>query len=332
MEAVPVRDIVAERMLTPPPIDVSPYIDRILQTYGERVVGIFMYGSMLSDVTKSQTSFPDFFVITDGYRKVFRRFSHWLWAHFLPPHIYHLRLDERRNCKYNLVSLRRFERETSRRAKDIYILGRFCKRVSLVYARDEESRRRLLDCCANAVASCVPWALRGMSGPFDREQFVLATLNLSYAGETRVEAASKVPKLYAAEKAYYDAVIPRLLDGHAERQHWVRSLGNGGFEPTGGRLARFLRGLRLAWFLKKSRIRGILRWPKFLITVDEWVDIILAKIERTKGIKLEVTERQRRHPLIFGWPHLFRLIKAGAIGSTSRPPDKNAISKEKKDQ
>lgn len=327
MEAKTVRDIVAERMLTPPPIDVTPYIERILQTYGDRVVGIFMYGSMLSDVTKSQTSFPDFFVITDGYRKVFRKFSHWLWAHFLPPHIYHLRLDERRNCKYNLVSLRRFERETSNRAKDIYILGRFCKRVSLVYARDEECRQRLLDCCARAVESCVPWALRGMSGPFDREQFILATLNLSYAGETRVEAATKVPKLYAAEKSYYDAVIPAFLQQHAAQEHRVRQVGEDRFEPVGGRLRRFFCAFRLAWFLKKSRIRGILRWPKFLITVDEWIDIILAKIERTKGIKLEVTPRQRRYPLIFGWPHLFRLIRAGAIGSTRRPPDKDGVAK-----
>ncbi|NMB75137.1 MAG: hypothetical protein GYA21_08400 [Myxococcales bacterium] len=327
MDAQTIRDIVAERMLTPPPIDVTPYIERILQTYGDRVVGIFMYGSMLSDVTKSQTSFPDFFVITDGYRKVFRKFSHWLWAHFLPPHIYHLRLDERRNCKYNLVSERRFQRETSRRAKDIYILGRFCKRVSLVYARDESCRRRLLDCCASSVASCVPWALRGMSEPFDREQFILATLNLSYAGETRVEAASKVPKLYAAEKTYYDAVIPALLEEHAAQGRWVRKVSEERYEPAGGRFSRFFRRFRLAWFLKKSRIRGILRWPKFLITVDEWIDIILAKIERTKGIKLEVTPRQRRHPLIFGWPHLFRLIRAGAIGSTRRPPEKTTLEK-----
>jgi hypothetical protein len=57
------------------------------------------------------------------------------------------------------------------------------------------------------------------------------------------------------------------------------------------------------------------------------VDIILAKIERTKGIKLEVTPRQRKHPLIFAWPHLFRLMKAGAIGSSKNPPDKKAVKK-----
>jgi hypothetical protein len=317
---------VDERTLTQPAQDISPFMDRILQTYGRKVLGIFMYGSMLSEVTKTSTSFPDFFVVTDGYRRVFKKASHWAWAPFLPPHIFHLHLDPQRQCKYNLVSLRRFRRETSARAKDIYILGRFGKRVSLVFARDEQARRALLDCCFSAMCNVVPWTLRGMQGSFDEVEFTLACLNLSYAGETRVEATSKVPKLFSSEKDFYLQVYPRLLKDHAERHGWVKQ-DDGKWQVVQRGLGLWLRRKRLGWFLKTSRIRGILRWPKFLVTVEGWVDIILAKIERTKGIKLAVTPRQRRHPLIFGWPHLFRLIKAGAIGSPKNPPDKKAVEK-----
>jgi hypothetical protein len=288
-------------------------------------VGIFLYGSVLSKVTASTTSFPDFFVITDGYRKVFRRLSHWLLAHPLPPHIYHLQLAGDRRCKYNLVSFRRFRRECSRRAKDIYILGRFGKRVALVYARDEQARTNLLDCCYNAMVNVVPWTLRGMRSSFDETEFSLACLNISYAGETRVEASSKVPKLYEAEKEFYRDVYPALLAGHPASTRLAIKSEDGRFHPAGGRFIRWLRRVRLKWFLKRSRIRGILRWPKFLVTVENWVDIILAKIERTKGIKIELKPKERRHPLIYGWKYFFRLLRAGAIGSSRNPPDKRSV-------
>jgi hypothetical protein len=319
-----IRQKVHERTLVACQAEISPFVDAILKRYGNKVLGIFMYGSVLSKVTCTATSFPDFFVITDGYRGVFKRFSHWFLSYFLPPHIYHLRLDEQLRCKYNLVSYRRFKRECSHRAKDIYILGRFGKRVALVYARDDEARRKLTDCCFSAMSNVVPWTLRGMTAPFNEKEFTLSCLNLSYAGETRVEASSKVPKLFESEKKFYLEVYPALLKELPKARNLAKPGENGQFQPAGGSFIRGLRRLRFKWFLKKSRIRGILRWPKFLVTVDEWVDIILGKIERTKGIKLEVTARQRRHPLIFAWPHFFRLLRAGAIKSAnSKPTEKS---------
>lgn len=318
-----IRKTVRQRTLDISRPDVLPFVESILRRYGNKVVGIFMYGSMLSKVTATSSSFPDFFVVTDGYRRVFQRLSHWLLAYFLPPHIYHLRLDEQRRCKYNLISLGRFRRECSRRAKDIYILGRFGKRVALVYARDELARASLTDCCFSAMSNVVHWTLRGMQRPFDEKDFALSCLNLSYAGETRVETSSKVPKLFESEREFYLEVYPGLLAKLPVAKKMARKNSQGLYEPAGGSLVRMVRRLRYGWFLKKSRIRGIMRWPKFLVTVDEWVDIILAKIERTKGIKIQLTANQRRHPLIFGWSHFFRLLRAGAIKSAPGQPNQN---------
>jgi len=306
----------------PPAENYAPFLQPILERYGSRVLGIFMYGSVLSQMTRSSTSFPDFFVITAGYRGVFNRLLHWLLAYPLPPHIYHLNLPDGRHCKYNLVSLRRFRRECSHRASDIYILGRFGKRVALVYARGEQARTALQECCLQAMRNVARWTARGAEGSFSGEQFALDCLNISYRGETRVEASSKVPKLFQAERDFYLAIYPRLLEQDAALGKLVQPTGADSWRPRGGRLLRWLRRARFQWFLKKSRIRGILRWPKFLVTVEGWVDIILAKIERTKGIKLEITARQRRHPLIYGWPHFFRLLRAGAIRSAEKKPPK----------
>ncbi len=321
------RETISRKVLTPPKVDVGDFVERIVKRYGDDLVGVFMYGSMLSQVTASADSFPDFFVITDGYGgDVFHRLSHRVTAYPLPPHLYHLRLGDGRHAKYNLVSLRRFKQETSAWAMDIYILGRFGKRTALLWARDDEARRALADCCVNAMANVAVWTLRGMQAPFDRTEFTLACLNISYAGETRVEANSKVPRLYKAELAFYDAVYPTLLQAWPACQALAESIGPNRFKPRGSETERRLRRLAYDWFLASSRVRGVLRWPKFLLTVEEWVDIILAKIERTKGIKLEPGPLTRRYPIVLGWPYLLKVIQAGALGSFDSAPDKKAVS------
>jgi len=325
MEAI--RDTIARKVLEPPGLDVGEFVEPIVQRYGDDLVGVFMYGSMLSQVTASEDSFPDFFVITNGYGgDVFHHLSHRLTAYPLPPHLYHLQLGDGRHAKYNLVSVRRFQQETSAWAMDIYILGRFGKRTALLWARDETARQTLTGCCVNAMTHVAVWTLRGMQAPFDATEFTLACLNISYAGETRVEATSKVPRLYKAEQAFYDAVYPALLEASPDCRQLAEPIGDGRYRPCGSAQEIRLRRMAFEWFIRSSRIRGVLRWPKFLLTVEDWVDIILAKIERAKGIKLDPGPLTRRYPLVLGWPYLLKVIRAGALGSFRSAPDKTAVS------
>jgi hypothetical protein len=259
-----IRKIIEKQTLEPPCIDVQPYVKRILEIYGNKVKGIFMYGSMLSSHTASSTSFPDFFVITDGYRHVFRRWSHRLTSYVLPPHVYHLRVNNNQYCKYNLISLCRLQRETSRLALDIYILGRFSKRVCLIYARDKASEQLLLECCTNAMVNVVYWTLRGMNKEFDETEFTLACLNISYAGEMRIEAASKVRSLFYAEEKFYKNIYPYLLRNLSLAQK-IAEPHNNKFILRSPFVLIWLRRQHLKWFLLQSQIRGILRWPKFLL-------------------------------------------------------------------
>jgi hypothetical protein len=68
---------------------------------------------------------------------------------------------------------------------------------------------------------------------------------------------------------------------------------------------------RRAWRLRRplAKVVAFLKLVKTSGTFDDWVPYILWKVERHSGEPVEVTERQRRHPLIFGWPVLFRLIR-----------------------
>lgn len=70
---------------------------------------------------------------------------------------------------------------------------------------------------------------------------------------------------------------------------------------------------RVEAFLRLSRLRGQLRWPKYLVTFDNWLDYLVAKVERHTGRPVELTERQRRWPLIFAWPRFLELRRSGWI-------------------
>ena len=57
----------------------------------------------------------------------------------------------------------------------------------------------------------------------------------------------------------------------------------------------------------------LLRLIKAVFTFEGGVDYALWKIERHSGVTVTVSDRARRHPLIFGWGPLFRLWRRGAF-------------------
>jgi hypothetical protein len=48
---------------------------------------------------------------------------------------------------------------------------------------------------------------------------------------------------------------------------------------------------------------------KSAATFGDWLPYVLWKLERHGGTRIELTDRQRRHPLIWGWPVLWRVLR-----------------------
>ena len=62
-----------------------------------------------------------------------------------------------------------------------------------------------------------------------------------------------------------------------------------------------------------GKVLSTLRLLKAALTFDGALDYLLWKISRHSGVYIEPTERQRKFPLIFAWPLLFRLYLRGAF-------------------
>jgi hypothetical protein len=312
--------LIAERLWHQEPL-VDRYVEQLLEAQAggrSQVLAIILYGSCLSAETRKTGAFFDFFVIVDGYGDYFARTTHAMVGPVLPPSVFYTVFQPDHpqgalRCKYNVISRAQFIDETGAGASDIHTLGRFSKRVGLVYARDPASGRLVEERIETAMRTVMGHALTRLEGRFSFEELLLALLGISYEGEHRVKEASKVRALLDAERPYYEAAYGALADERLAGGELVAA-DDGGLElPGAGSPDQLAARRRTERFLSLSRLRGVCRWPKYLLTVDNWVEIVLDKLERHNGVKLELTPLQRRYPLLFGWGHLARLLRDGLI-------------------
>ncbi len=306
--------------------------------YGPALIAVIAYGSRLSGTTASATSIHDFYVVCSGYRAFYgrERALHATLNQVLPPNIYELAFDDaalgRLQCKYCVISLADLERETGSGARDLYHLGRFSKRMGIAHAADAGALGRLVEVFLGATERMAEIAVPrlgpggggggggggdggdggdgGGDSPFTVERFSKELLGLSYLADRRIESPDKVDKLYASEAAHYAHLHGLLLERFAALGRvGVVATGAGTYEcrlPADARRRLVARGERM---LKRSRLRGQLRWPKYLLTFENWVDYMLDKIARAKGVEIRLTEAERRHPLLAAARYYWRLSR-----------------------
>ena len=68
---------------------------------------------------------------------------------------------------------------------------------------------------------------------------------------------------------------------------------------------------RCPWRLRRpvAKLVYVAQLLKTASTFGDWVPYALWKLERHTGTHVEYSERQRRHPFIWGWPLVFRVLR-----------------------
>jgi hypothetical protein len=139
-------------------------------------------------------------------------------------------------------------------------------------------------------------------GAIPLDDFLMAMLGLSYESEVRIVEPGKIAVLLGVERDHYRVLGRALLRALGATP--VDATGTVFHPPPGAFAARG----ELKRFLRRSRRRAYLRWPKYLVTYDGWLEYLLQKLART-GNQVSLTERQRRHPLIFALPVLYQMMR-----------------------
>jgi len=284
---------------------------RVRKLDPEDTKAVVGYGSWYEPALRKPRSFPDLYVIVDDYERYHDRWLHAWMNRVLPPNVYFLwdeRDGRREVCgKYNVISVAGLERECGPALHDLYNAGRMTKLVWIAWVRDLPSRAWLIARLADAHQTLVPVALGFVPERFGCDEFSLQLLGLSYRAEPRLEGWEYVRALHAAHLGYYRTLHGVLLESFA-RSTPLLAAEPGGFRklahPQWAEIERRARRL-----IRRGRRRGYLRWPRIVLTEPNLVDLAANEAERKAGVRIRITPRLRRHPLLFGLPEFLRVLR-----------------------
>jgi hypothetical protein len=306
---------VGEELATPASAPAHALCEEIVERHGDPVAAVLFYGSCLRKNTGEGVL--DFYVIVDDYRAFYRgRMLAWLNS-WMPPNVFYLEAETREGhlrCKYAVMSVADFARANSSRSIRPAIWARFCQPARAVYVRDEPTREAITSACVDAVRTATLRALPLLPDAHgvqdvEPERFWLTLFDETYGSELRTESSDTIQGLYHTDTAHYDELLRHTLaDLDAAGQ-----LDAQGGEPRTrvthrpGRLRSARRSRRLR--RPTAKALAFVQLIKTTFTFGDWLPYALWKLERHTGTRPELTERQHRHPLIFAWPVIWRILR-----------------------
>jgi hypothetical protein len=319
--AAALREVLAARARAPVSPDVGAAADAVRAVAGESLRALVFFGSRRTGARPDAASAYDFFAVVDGYRAFYAhagragvlRARGALAAAlntFLPPNQVAVTVPspsgQEGRAKCAVIRSDHFRRETSWRRHDHFLLGRLFQPSSLVFAADTEAAAEAMEGLARAHDLTWRWGRAWLPARFDVETYCRTLLRVSFAAEIRPEPEGRADALWRAQEADQRAAYGPFLTGLVADGD-LRDAGEGLFELPAppGRLER----LRLAAYFRWSLVRATTRWLKHIVTFEGWLDFIVRKARRHSGQQITLSERERRHPLVFLWPRLIRYLR-----------------------
>jgi hypothetical protein len=180
---------------------------------------------------------------------------------------------------------------------------------AVVWRRDETSGRWVEDRLDAARRGVMEWVAPYLDEEFDAASVGRRLLAVCYRGEFRPEAANRSDTIFEAQRTHFAEALGPVLEEGA-KAGWLAAVddapGRYRLDAPPGWRAR----LRWRWHFIRSKARVTARWPKHVLTFDNWLPYILRKVERRTGMQVELTSLERRLPLIFLWPKVVRVLRA----------------------
>jgi hypothetical protein len=294
------------------PPEAALLAESVRARHGAATAAVLFYGSCLRRGTTAE-GVLDFYALVDSYRAAYASRLLALANALLPPNVFYLEAEqggERLRAKVAVVSLADFARGAAGHGLRTGIWARFCQPALAVHVRDARACEALVAALVEAQLTAVRRVAPLLPGGerISYEGLWRRIFRETYAGEMRPEADAEIERLYAAHPTRYDRAAANALRELAERspQRLRVELEEGGFKLW----LVSARGARLGWRLRRPLAKAAYaaQLLKTAFTFGDWLPYALWKLERHTGRRIEPTERQRRHPLLFGWPILWRVL------------------------
>ena len=288
----------------------------VAHAFGSSTLALVHYGSHAQRTEVSADSARDFIVVLEDYPAAYRSLAAVLGTRFrpgtasalnriLPPNVLSIAApDSPLRAKCAVLSLGDLERGCSARARDHFVRGRLFQQVHLVWSRDAAAAAAVTEALIEARRCTFEWVRPFLPARFDARGYCLQLLRTSYAHEIRPEGHERLAALLEDQGPTILPMFESLLADLSERGVLAREgVEYRDLEPPGA-VAR----ARIGWWFTVSKLRATLRWIKYIALYDDWLDYVVRKIERRSGVRMELTPRERRWPLLFLWPRALRFV------------------------
>ena len=311
---------VRERVLTAEPSPEAAALARhLVEMAGDSVSAIVFFGSRKSRARPDPYSAYDMFVVITDARAFYGRLSAHRAVRRSPMLLAALQAvlapnqisftsspaDAAPRAKCAVVTASMLRRQTSAARDDHFCLGRLFQPTGILYAapgREEET----LEVLVRAHALTYAWGRPWLPPRFDVGEYCRTLLRVSFAAEIRPEPEGRAQALFEAQQDYLRPVYSTLLAALA-RAGELREEAPGVYalvRPVGA-----LERLRLSAYFRWSMVRATVRWAKYVVTFDDWLDFIVRKARRHTGEDIVLTDRERRMPLVFLWPRVIHYLR-----------------------
>ncbi len=251
------------------------------------VRAVLAYGSCLRGAATAE-SLIDLYVLTGDLGGVSPNGLSRLACALIPPNVYYAEIEfegRRTRAKYAVLPLSLFAAWMT--SDNPYFWARFAQPSALVFAASENDRRGIVAAITTAIRTMFANA-KGLSQPGDPLTVWIAGFTATYATELRAERSTRADAIVAANADYYREAARLLEAAPAINANWP--------------LRRFT-----------GKLWSIARLIKAAFTFTGGADYIAWKIERHSGHRIELTDWQRRHPIIAGLMLLPHLLRRGAV-------------------
>ena len=304
-DEVALRRLIRQRLQAPVADELKALAEAAMARHGGQggVQAVLAYGSTLRDASFSET-LADLYVLTTDFAQVSGHALARLGCRLVPPNVHYLALEhggQALRAKYAVLPLAQFARRVQADVDNPYFWARFAQPSRLVWAADETAARAVEDAIVDAVFTALTTAaiLSDVARPGWRALWE-GLLRATYRTELRVESADRAAAIVAADEEWYRGTV-RAMFGVEEEitfPSWLEEMRG---------------GLRWRRVVVQGKLLSVLRLVKAAFTFSGGADYIAFKIERHSGERIELTDWQRRHPVLAGMLLLPRLLRKGVV-------------------
>lgn len=297
------------------PREALALADEICRRHEGAVRAILFYGSCLRRAYVDG-GVLDFYAVVDSYRSAYRSTLLTLSNSLLPPNVYYVELPFEGGTlrmKYNVISQADFSAACRPECLHPILWARFCQPAAVLCARDEAAREGLAGDAAEAAVTMISRMLALHPEAATTEELWQAAFSTTYTTEMRVESPETIRSVYEAAPDRYTAVVALAVEVLVRRGLVQGRVDGQALQVRMAAPAR--RAIVRSWNRKLPFAKGIyvIRLIKSAFTFGDWLPYALWKLTRHSGVTVELTDRQRRHPLIFGWPVILRLVRGKTL-------------------